>query len=213
MPVEAYQQYYASRVQLWELQALTRARPIVGPCTRAFIELAQSAWRSAGQQPDLPERIDEMRERIRRERSPGTEFVSFKTGTGGLIEAEFLVQALQMHANLWEPNWTEAVNLLAARRELSSAQASALKSGYYFLRRIESVLRRYENVSVSALPGDDLEFLGLSRRLGLKSADELARASDHARNTIHEIYQEKFSSEPPIKDGEKTSPPLAERKR
>jgi len=213
MPLEAYQQYYTTRAQLWELQALTRARPVFGPSANEFIEIAQNAWRSGAQQPDLLGKIDEMLERIRRERSAGTEFVGFKTGTGGVIEAEFLVQALQMRANQWQPNWTQSVDVLTANEVFAAAEASALKSAYYFLRRVESVLRRYENVSVSALPFDDAELVRLSRRLGLKSRDEFVRASEHARNTIHEIYLRKFGRESPIKDGEKIAPPLAAQKR
>lgn len=207
MPVEAYQQYYATRAQLWELQALTRARPVLGPSTAEFMEIAQNAWRSGAQQPDLFHRIDAMLQRIRRERSGGTEFVSFKTGTGGVIEAEFLVQALQMRANVWQPNWSEALENLAARQEFTSREAATLKSAYYLLRRIESVLRRYGNVTVSALPADDLELLRLSRRLGFKTRDDFARTYEGARESIHEIYVRKIA--PAATSGEKISPALA----
>ena len=212
IPLEAYRQYYASRAQLWELQALTRARPVLGHSATAFIEIAQDAWRSGAQQPDFFEKIDDMLQRIRRERSAGTDFVNFKTGTGGVIEAEFLVQALQMRRDLWRPNWTEAVDSLSGREELTSAEASALKSSYYALRRCESVLRRYENVPVSTLPVDQLELAQLSRRLGFKSIDEFNQAYNGAREIIHEIYVRRLG-EDPVTDGEKTSSALAKQQR
>ena len=69
-----------------------------------------------------------------------------------MIEAEFLVQALQMRAGIWNPNWTEALAELAQHeRCLAQNEASQLKNAYGFLRRCESALRRWENKSVSTL--------------------------------------------------------------
>jgi glutamate-ammonia-ligase adenylyltransferase len=85
----------------WELQALTRARAVKGQLQSEFIEMAKHVWRNAGQHVDLRARIDNMLERIRRDRGSGSDFLDLKTGFGGIIEAEFLVQALQMRENIW----------------------------------------------------------------------------------------------------------------
>src|SRR4029453_3736363 len=106
--LQTYRSYYANRAQLWEMQALTRSRAISGPVKDEFIELAKAAWRRASQDPELLVKIDSMLERIRRERGSGSDFLDLKTGCGGIIEAEFLVQALQMRENIWEPNWDGA---------------------------------------------------------------------------------------------------------
>jgi glutamate-ammonia-ligase adenylyltransferase len=60
----AYETYYQTRGQLWEAQALTRARPIAGPLQNEFMDLAQRVWRTAGQRPDLFIQIDAMLQRI-----------------------------------------------------------------------------------------------------------------------------------------------------
>src|SRR6266568_3769573 len=164
--LETYQSYFANRAQPWELQALTRARAISGPLQGEFIEIAKRAWRRAGQGADLATRIDGMLERIRRERGSGSDFLDLKTGSGGIIEAEFLVQALQMRENIWEPNWERAVDRLHERGCLTDSDAADLKNAYGFLRRCESVLRRYENKTVSALPSDSSEQRKLAIRLG-----------------------------------------------
>ena len=101
--LEAFESYYAGRAQLWELQALTRARAISGPLQNEFMAIAKAAWRRAGQDAALFMKIDDMVQRIRRERGSGSDFLDLKTGSGGIIEAEFLVQALQIRANVWEP--------------------------------------------------------------------------------------------------------------
>src|SRR5437764_5436310 len=151
-PLETYQAYFEHRAQLWEIHALTRARPMTGPLGAQFIQMAQDYWRKAGQRPDLFEQIDGMLERIRRDRGSGSDFLDFKTGVGGIIEGEFLVQALQMRENIWEPNWERAVDQLRERAILNDAEAGKLKQAYVLLRRYESVLRRYENKAVSVLP-------------------------------------------------------------
>src|SRR5438552_1976451 len=164
--LEPFQSYFANRAQPWELQALTRARAVSGPLQNEFMEIAKRAWRRASQDADLPARIDGMLERIRRERGSRSDFLDLKTGSGGIIEAEFLVQALQMRENIWEPNWERAVDRLHERRCLTDSDAADLKNAYGFLRRCESVLRRYENKTVSALPGDSSEQRKLAIRLG-----------------------------------------------
>ena len=78
--LEAFESYYASRAQLWELQALTRARAISGPLQNEFMAIAKAAWRRAGQDAALFMKIDDMVERIRRERGSGSDFLDLKTG-------------------------------------------------------------------------------------------------------------------------------------
>ena len=57
--LEGYEAYYSQRAQLWEIHALTRARPIVGPLRDEFGEMAQRIWRARSARPDLFEQIDE----------------------------------------------------------------------------------------------------------------------------------------------------------
>ena len=186
--VETYQSYYANRAQHWELQALTRGRAVTGPLQGEFIEIAKRAWRHAGQDVDLPIKIDNMLERIRRERGSGSDFLDFKTGTGGIIEGEFLVQALQMRENIWEPNWERALDQLGTRGHLNDSDVGELKLAYTFLRRCESVLRRYDNRSVSALSSDPGEQRKLAIRLGYHDLEAFRQKYANARETIHALY-------------------------
>ncbi len=192
--LKTYESYYNNRAQPWELQALTRARPILGPRQNDFIEIAKNAWSKCGQKPDLYVSVDNMLERIRCERGSGSDFFDLKTGIGGIIEAEFLVQAMQMRANIWEPNWTSAVDCLRQPGGLSDSEAARLKHAYQFLRRCESLLRRYENTSVSALPGDVSEQFRFCRRLGFESAEAFPREYEAARCSIHEIYSHRIKT-------------------
>src|SRR5439155_22126579 len=183
--VETYRWYYGNRAQPWELQALTRARAVTGPMQNDFIELAKGVWRQAGQHSDLPARIDNMLERIRRDRGSGSDFLDLKTGTGGMIEAEFLVQALQMRSGIWEPNWQRALIALREIKMVSDRDASNASQSYEVLRRTETALRRFENKNISTLPYAPEEQEKLAKRLGYKDVDLFAKQYRAARETIH----------------------------
>jgi glutamate-ammonia-ligase adenylyltransferase len=186
--LETYKSYYAGRAQPWELQALTRARGVTGPLQKEFIELTERAWHKAGQHIDLYVRIDTMLHRIRRDRGTGSDLLNFKTGTGGIIEGEFLVQASQMRENIWEANWERAVDRLRKSRCLADSEVATLKEAYAFLRRCESVLRRYENKSVSVISDNPTEQRKLAVRVGCADMDAFRARYVDARESIHALY-------------------------
>src|SRR5213593_228960 len=187
--VETYRWYYGNRAQPWELQALTRARAVTGPMQNDFIELAKGVWRQAGQHSDLPARIDNMLERIRRDRGSGSDFLDFKTGRGGIIEAEFLAQALQMRENIWEQNFERAIDRLHRHGHMTDSEVAKLKNAYGLLRRCELVLRRFDNRSVSTLPDDPVEQRKFAIRLGYNEFDAFRHDYINARDAIHALYE------------------------
>ena len=188
-PLAAYESYYRQRAHLWEIHALTRARPISGPLQDAYLDIVQRIWREVGKQSDLLAKIDNMLERIRRERGSGSDFLDFKTGSGGMIEAEFLVQALQMRSGIWEPNWQRALIALGENKMVSDRDASNATQSYELLRRTETALRRFENKNISTLPGAPEEQEKLAKRLGYKDVDLFAKQYRAARETIHALYE------------------------
>jgi [glutamine synthetase] adenylyltransferase / [glutamine synthetase]-adenylyl-L-tyrosine phosphorylase len=192
--LQTYQSYYENRAQVWEMQALTRARAISGPQKNQFMELAKSAWLRASRDPELLIKIDSMLERIRRDRGSGSDLLDLKTGCGGIIEAEFLVQALQMRANIWEPNSDCAVTELCVRGLLNDTEAKRLTQSYRLLRGCESGLRRYENKAVSSLPSDPREQQKLAVRLGYDSFENFRRDYAGARDSVHALYQRKIKA-------------------
>jgi glutamate-ammonia-ligase adenylyltransferase len=156
------------------------------------MEVAKAAWCRACRDPDLLMKIDDMVERIRRDRGSGSDFLDLKTGTGGIIEAEFLVQALQMRANIWEQNWERAVDGLHQRGQLDKSDVSELKNAYAFLRRCELVLRRYDNRGVSTLPSDPDEQRKFAIRLGYREFEAFRGDYLDARQAIHGLYEQRI---------------------
>ncbi len=190
--LDAYASYFQGRAQFWELQALTRARPLVGRWQSEFMDIARAAWTKASGDPQLISNVDSMLERIRRDRGSGSDFHDFKTGRGGIVEAEFLIQTFQMKTKVWEPNWTAAVRALEENSSLTNQEAAELESAYGFLRDCETTLRRQHNTTVSSLPKEPQEELRLGRRLELESIDAFRKKYEDARSTIHRIYESKM---------------------
>lgn len=192
--LETYESYYRTRAQLWEIQALSRARAVVGPDGDAFVAMAQNVWRAAGQRADVKHEIAAMVHRIRRDRAGASDELDFKAGTGGMIAAEFLVQALQMTSGVWAQNTVDALELLTADGRIAKQDAEAVRTAYEFLRAIEAALRRYDNKSVSLIPNDETAQRQLAHRLGGLELDEFAQRYRHARETIYTIFTRYISA-------------------
>jgi [glutamine synthetase] adenylyltransferase / [glutamine synthetase]-adenylyl-L-tyrosine phosphorylase len=184
----AYEAYYETRAQLWEAQALTRARALAGPAQDQFMEVAKRVWRKAAQRDDLYSEINRMLQRIRHERGRAADLLDFKTGTGGIIEAEFLVQALQMRAGIWNPQTIGVLRELTTKGLLQEEEAALVKESYEYLRLIESALRRWENKSVSSLPVDETEQRKLAQCIGADNLDSFGQRYREAREAIHAVY-------------------------
>jgi glutamine synthetase adenylyltransferase len=106
-----------------------------------------------------------------------------------MIEAEFLVQALQMRSGIWEPNWKRALIALGENKMVSDRDASSATQSYELLRRTETALRRFENKNISTLPGAPEEQEKLAKRLGYNDVDLFAKQYRAARETIHALYE------------------------
>jgi glutamate-ammonia-ligase adenylyltransferase len=191
IPITAYRDYFEHRAQFWEKQALTKARALFGPEMELLRDTVTAIWKRAGEAPDLKQQIHKMYYRITKERVKGDDVAHFKTGKGGLIGIEFLVQYLQMKNCVMETNTLGAIDRLGSI--LEGAQGDILRSSYVFLRRIESVLRRASNSSVSQLPSRKEELRALAFRLGLASEKEFFEVYDLRRKQAQEIIEEYLS--------------------
>ncbi len=185
--LETLRGYYEKRAQFWELQALTRARAISGPLRHDFEALARELWLEAGRRSDLVRQIENMLVRISNDRGSGNDFNDFKTGIGGMIEAEFLVQGLQMQHGIWEPNFLSALDKLRGQKVMAAGDAGSLRSAYNFLRSCESVLRRWANRSVSRLPLTREEEDIFARRMKCPSIEDFRKPYGQAREIIHSL--------------------------
>ncbi len=209
--LEAYEDYYRHRAQLWEIQSLSRARPVAGNMDLAgrFQELASALTNFTPDNvaankfgvhtskpsglvaytPDWKQQIYRMRQRIEKERTPaGQDALAIKTGAGGLMDAEFLAQLFCL-ANGWqEANTLRA--LLRARDEgvLPRKDAGQLIENYRKLRRVEGILRRWSFEGETVLPDEEAPFYRVSVRCGFGTPEEFLRELKRMRQAIRAVY-------------------------
>ncbi len=181
----AYQEYFEKRAQFWEVQALTKARAVYGSESETLEATIDDIWRRRTEQVAVEEEIGRMYRRIVKERAKGEDSLFFKTGKGGLIGIEFLVQSLQMKHQLREPNTLQAIEKLTGI--LGPDEARDLRATYRLLRRVESILRRVSNKSVSQLPSAPDELRLLSIRMGFENQQDFQSHYTTARERAETI--------------------------
>jgi glutamate-ammonia-ligase adenylyltransferase len=137
--------------------------------------------------PDWKAKIHQMRMRIEQERTPpGQDELAIKTGRGGLMDAEFIAQALCL-----EHGWQEPHTLRGLERGRDAGvlpDAEKLLENYRQLRRLEGILRRWSYEGETVLPDDPAPYYRVSVRCGFATADEFRAALAGWRNAIREVY-------------------------
>jgi glutamate-ammonia-ligase adenylyltransferase len=186
----AYESYFNGRAQTWEHQALTKARVISGPEQAEVDRLITKAWERLRTRSNTKAEIAGMYERIVKERAKGGDWPEFKTGRGGLIAIEFLVQSLEIELGVREPNTLKALELVGG--QLRNDESETLANDYLFYRRIESILRRANNQSVSSLPAPDSEQTKLALRMGFRDRGEFTDEYHLRRTRDDEIVRKHF---------------------
>jgi glutamate-ammonia-ligase adenylyltransferase len=198
--LKAYEDYYRNRALLWEIQALSRSRPIAGDAqtSHAFDSLAgrlsnfrEPSLPLAACTPEWKSTIRQMRLRIEKERTPkGKEHLAIKTGAGGLVDAEFIAQALCLEHGWREPNTLQAIE--RGNTEGVLRGGDILVKEYRFLRRVEGILRRWSYEGETVLPDQPEPFYRVAVRCGFAGASEFEQALARARSAIREAFDAFF---------------------
>jgi glutamate-ammonia-ligase adenylyltransferase len=196
----AYEEYYRRRARLWEIQTLTRSRAVAGDMKLGerfqTMALELTNFKSPRQPlsayaPDWKSRIHQMRARIQKERTPpGQEELAIKTGAGGLMDAEFIAQALCL-----EHGWHEANTLRALERGLREGilpEPEKLIENYRRLRRVEGILRRWSYEGETVLPQDPAPYYRVAVRCGFDSPEQFREALLASRRAVREVYKKVF---------------------
>ncbi len=165
-------EYYGTKADLWEIQALQRARCVAGHAVmRQWIESEVPRICYIRRDPDeVWGRLCHLRGRMQRERADErTDAVDLKLGFGGLTDLEFVAQGTQLIHGWKEPRLKQPRVRDALGAALQHAfdddgitrEVCALHDG---LRALEHRLRLYTNLASSRLTHDHLSDM---RALGL----------------------------------------------
>jgi glutamate-ammonia-ligase adenylyltransferase len=145
--IENLERYQLCTAQTWEHQALTRARFIAGDPALG-VRVDEITGRALGTRRDpvaLGQEVGAMRERIFREHGDDDPW-NLKHARGGLVEAEFLAQYLQLrllpdHPAMRTVSTEQAFLQAAGAGALRPADARLLVDAVRLYRRLQAVLR------------------------------------------------------------------------
>jgi len=136
-----------------------------------------------------------MRARIEKERTPpGQGALAFKTGSGGLIDVEFIAQATCLERGWRETNTSRVLERIRTEQVLPPGSAEELIESYRQLRRLECILRRWSFEGEAVLPVDPAAYYRVSVRCGFDTPEAFATALESWRKAIRTIYLKVFAA-------------------
>jgi glutamate-ammonia-ligase adenylyltransferase len=201
MTLKGYENYYQKRGEVWERQALTKARFIAGD-ERLGMELTNIIHKFVYDTPFEPaaaKEIDRMRKRMEQERTKSADAGrDIKLGRGGIADIEFIIQFLQLKygGNFKEIRGTgslDTMKFLRKKRLISEMDYQTLSMSYLFLRKIESRIRIGHDRPVSLIPDSRDELSSLAKKLSYKdngesAGDKLYKDFESCAEKVREVY-------------------------
>lgn len=196
---DAFRKYQEESAQIWERQALIRAKPSAGDedlgkrVARSIEDLVYGRPLPPGFRKEIKHLRARMETELARE---SAKKLNIKTGRGGIVDIEFLVQMLQLkhggeHREVRGQNTLDALNGLRDAGIIKENEYEALSDGLYFLKRMENLLRLLHDRSINELYESDFE--KLSAEFGMEPGGKGLREKYIAKaNAIRKIYDRYF---------------------
>lgn len=208
LPFENYREYYRTRAETWERQALIKVRFIAGSeyLGHSFIQMAHDyVYRkngSSSRKRPLQVEIREMKKKMEAKIAPEILERSHhvKLGSGGIVDIEFIVQFLQLQYGPQNPSVRQAGTLPALEslyREgfLSEADYQQLRASYIFLRTVENRLGIVQELPIKVLPTSPEDRLKLARRMGYvgdQAGETFLKDYEKHTTAVRELYKKIF---------------------
>lgn len=197
--LDAFRGYHQSSSELWERQALIKARWVAGDRglgIEAEQIAAAFAYRSRGLGPEDIAAIHHLRMRMERElaREDLSQF-NLKKGLGGLVDIEFLAQMLQLshgfrHPKLRRRGTLAALKALRDLKLLKDREFRLLSEGYLFLRQLDHRLRLERGQSLDILEREAVKLQSIAQAMGYKAGRRQGKeAGKNAGELLLEDYE------------------------
>lgn len=193
--VVAAERYYETWGRLWERAAMLRARPIAGDRelgAQFEREVIQPFVYRRRVDPSLATSMIELVLRSRAELSEAPER-DLKLGPGGIREAEFFVQSLQLIWGGQEPSlrvssFARGLERLRACGLVSDREVRDVGEAYWLLRRLEHAVQWHSGLQTHLIPTQTDRVEHLAKVLGFDSATSLSAALFLAREAVAEHF-------------------------
>ncbi len=193
--LSAFERYYETWGRLWERAAMLRARPVAGSATLGAVlerEVIQPFVFRGEVDPNVALGLTDMVLRSRAELSdhPARDL---KLGPGGIREAEFFVQTLQLIWGGKEPSLRvrgtlTALERLRLRGFVSDREAREVARAYVLLRRAEHAVQWGTGIQTHLLPTEERDKDRLARVLGYPDGASFCAELDSLRSRVSEVF-------------------------
>ena len=199
MPLDEFTRYFAEgHGQLWERQALCKARVVVGSPRMAKLT-AKAVNRAAFEHDFTPSDADEIRH-MRHRLEQTTTGPNFKRGPGGIVDIEFLVQMLQLKhgrriPEVRAPNTAAALLALCDYGYLPDADFEFFFESYRFMRTLEGRLKLLDFTSGGLLPEDPTDLASVSHLMRWPSRGALLVDFERYLNETRRRFDRVFDRE------------------
>ena len=188
-----YRQYYLTRGETWERQALIKARPVAGNPTvgerwRQMVE--EEVVYARGLTEEEMEAIRHIKRRVENERlKPECRWRDVKLGHGGMVDIEFTVQAWQLrvgkqHRSVRHTSTLSALYALRMIALVSPADSRNVAEAYPLWSTIRNALTLRHGMPRDVIPDDEAELRVLARILG---REEPARMLQEFEQLMREV--------------------------
>ena len=202
--LDSYLTYYARWSEIWEAQALLKARPVAGDAElgRRFVAAIDPLrWPEQGLGPADLREIRRIKARVERERLPrnADPALHTKLGRGGLADIEWTAQLLQLqHAghvgSLRTTSTLEALHAAADAGLLDRVDAEILVEAWRLVSKVRNAL-----VLVRGRPTDTIspvlrDLVGVARLVGYAAwqsgdfLDAYRRITRRARAVVERVF-------------------------
>jgi len=200
--LDSFKAYHRDEAQIWERQALTKARVVLGwdPLREGIDEVIRHSVYGFSADEAARGEIHRLRMRMENEIAREKEGnYNIKTGRGGMVDVEFIVQYLLLKHGHTMPdirsnNTLIALKAIRAAGLVDDADGEALLLGYKFLRRLENRLRIVHDYSMNDLGGSQEYLDVLARRLGYDPklrhpGDALMKEYEQVTEGVRSVYE------------------------
>ena len=209
---DAYSKYFRTSAHTWERQSFIKLRYLAGNSgpIKQFEDAANGYVYGKSLSRNEAHEIDEMRTRLEKELAHEQKgYFHIKLGEGGIVDIEFLVQALQLfhgksNHHLQTRNTIDALENLNSSEILETHDYRKLAQAYVFLRTIENRIRILENRPLNILYKKPEMIVKLAKRLGYDDTDEknpgekLLEDYEHQTDSVRHLYRKYMDR---LKDG------------
>ncbi len=204
--LSSFESYYGRWAELWEFQALLRARAIAGDADLAtdFVRLIDPLrYPTGGLDTGQVRAVRRMKARVESERLPrgADPRTHLKLGRGGLADVEWTVQLVQLreaaeHPELRVTSTLAALDATEGLGLVEPAQAEVLRSAYRMAGMMRDAIVLWRGRPAETVPSDLRDADGIGRIIGREPGtgsglhEDYVRQARRARAVVERLFYE-----------------------